>query len=119
MRKPLIMLLEPLSNKGGLTMKEIEEGVIRADGKYQAWGLTAEMASWSFALPAPDCLYDLFFSKDPIEWNRGWSLRLDHCASAATAIGLPARSKCTGPLTKSRRFDTRLQSGRSKTLRFD
>ena len=61
--KPLITLLEMETNKGGLTLLEIQQLLEDADGLYAKWGFGA-------GVPRSHTLYAHLYQHPPIEWNR-------------------------------------------------
>lgn len=68
--KPIVALLEPEAKHGGLTDEQIHAQLREADGYYEAWGLSAEVESWGYALPDAEALHASLFTREPIEWNR-------------------------------------------------
>ena len=68
--KPVVPLLEPELNKGGLTCEQVLSQLVAAETKYYGWGLVDEMETWGFAQPSAQQLYAHLFAAEPIEWNR-------------------------------------------------
>ena len=76
-RKPILALLEPERNKGGLSREEIRQqladaaaSAAGAPSPYAKWGLDAEVESWGYAMPSAEELYGALFAAEPLEWNR-------------------------------------------------
>jgi len=80
-RKPILAMLEPEREKGGLTQDEIFREVHEADttcekagkwysSKYVLWGLDAEVKDWGYHMPDGSDICNEVFESDPIEWNR-------------------------------------------------
>jgi len=79
--KQIVAMLEPEAAKGGLSLTEIENSLLRADSPtlrdgtqyascYEMWGLDAEVASWGYHMPSAKVLMAALFAREPIEWNR-------------------------------------------------
>ena len=69
--KPIITLLEPELNKGGLTRADIKDRLEKADVDfYDQWGMVKQFEEWGWQLPIAQKLYDALFAEAPNEWNR-------------------------------------------------
>jgi len=62
-QKPLIALTDPETSHGGLSLEEVREQLMEADGLYEKWGFTE-------AMPSGQELYSALFASETIEWNR-------------------------------------------------
>ena len=68
--KPIIALIEPQSDKGGVSKLEVRESLRKAVSSFHQWGLANEMQTWGFAVPTADEVYDFLFSGEILEWAR-------------------------------------------------
>jgi hypothetical protein len=101
-RKPILAMLEPEREKGGLTQDEIFREVHEADttcekagkwysSKYVLWGLDAEVKDWGYHMPDGSDICNEVFESDPIEWNRIGAFQVQfesrfHRASSGTEV---------------------------------
>ena len=60
--KPLVALLEPDKKRGGMSLEEVKQQVLKCGEKYTEWGFDDK--------PEPVELSKALLSHDPIEWNR-------------------------------------------------
>lgn len=61
--KPLIALLEPDTDRGGLRMDEVEKLLIEAEASYTNWGFDTDA-------PRGDAVFDALMRSPPIDWDR-------------------------------------------------
>ena len=61
--KPIIALMDPEKNKGGLTKEEVHAQLLEGDASFAKWGFTDDG-------PRGEALYAALFSTEYIEWNR-------------------------------------------------
>ena len=60
--KPLITLIEPEVNHGGMTQVQMQEKLLTVDGRFQEWGLAGQ--------PGGSEISAKLFAGELIEWNR-------------------------------------------------
>jgi hypothetical protein len=61
--KPIIALLDPEKNHGGLSLQQVHEQILQAADLYRGWGIED-------AAPHGQPLFDHLVAQEPIEWNR-------------------------------------------------
>ena len=60
---PIIALVDPDANRGGLTMQQIRTQLVEAQANYERW-------DFDIGCPGADDLMEALFREEPIEWNR-------------------------------------------------
>ena len=68
--KPIVALLELEAKHGGIDRSEIIDHLQKANSMYERWGLSSEVASWGYNMPAHEDLMAILFKHPPVEWNR-------------------------------------------------
>jgi len=69
-RKPLIALLEPIENQGGMTREQIRAAIGQAASKYSQWGLLDELREWGEeGFIPPSNVYEQLFAHLTIDWS--------------------------------------------------
>ena len=79
--KPIVVLAEPDSKKGGMTSEQVMQQLREAEApykkhgeefpsKYVMWGLAREVEGWGYHMPSADVLHTALFDVEPIEWIR-------------------------------------------------
>ena len=63
LQKPIVALMDPEKNKGGLTTADVHSQLLEADASYAKWGFGSDV-------PRADELFAQLFAADYIEWNR-------------------------------------------------